>query len=333
MPRIILAITILLISHCVKAGYSTYTYAPHNFKLSDFSNLETLIVKEYVDQYDCSTYDIKSEEINSFTEKKFEEKLLYGEVEEELVFEKSYSFDDSCRLVSKEKDNETVTYIDYSGSKEKAAWLWQHGDYEHEYTLETNDNDKPYKLTRINDPDGDARKELLVVEYNENDENQFIQKATKYDTNGKIAHIALFTYEDDMVVVDIDFQGFLRRYKYQFENGLLKFASEINAKSNGDLIRVEKLFFSYDDDGNLIEKRVENFSEKFLGAWQNKLSYSWLTEYNTKGLVKLFRTEDETYEYTYDYDDHGNWIKKVTTKKQEPGKREIYIRELNYPWW
>ena len=53
-----------------------------------------------------------------------------------------------------------------------------------------------------------------------------------------------------MVVVDIDFQGFLRRYKYQFENGLLKFASEINAKSNGDLIRVEKLFFSYDDDGN-----------------------------------------------------------------------------------
>ena len=96
----------------------------------------------------------------------------------------------------------------------------------------------------------------------------------------------------------------------------------------------------YDKNGKPTGEYTEYKNQKMMKIV--KKDYTISLTYNDKGLCasivngQIFTTnlyywaKGESYIYDYEYDDKGNWIRKIERKKDSQKATRIFIREIEY---
>lgn len=182
--------------------------------------------------------------------------------------------------------------------------------------------DEDGKLTKINKYDeyGDEI-QRTVYTYNE---NKKVTKIVDYDKSGKIICTNKYELEGDKVT------------KHQFISEYSKGNYDMNEYKGNTLVKSVE----YDKNGKPTGEYKEFENEKIKKIVQK--DYTVIFTYNDKGLCtsvdngQLISTNSysvekgESYTYDYEYDDKGNWVRKIERKKDSQIATRIFVREIEY---
>lgn len=182
--------------------------------------------------------------------------------------------------------------------------------------------DSDGKVTKINNYDGDG--DVIgrtVYTYNKDGKTT---KMVNYDKSGKINYTLKYEWDGDKCI------------KSQFISEYTKGDYSINEFNGNSLVKS----VVYDKNGEKTGESFEYENDKITKIVYSEYAIS-LT-YNDKGLCtsivngQLYNTnsyhgaEGESYIYEYEYDNKGNWIRKVEKNKQSKKPERIFVREIEY---
>ena len=178
------------------------------------------------------------------------------------------------------------------------------------------------KVTKINKYDGDGDEiGRIVYTYNEN------KKATKivdYEKSGKVISTQEMGWDGGHVT------------KNQYISEYSKGDYSMNEYKGNTLVKS----VVYDKDGKPTGEYTEYENDKMKKIVTKDFTIT-LT-YNDKGYcssivngkfytINSFHWEKgESYTYDYEYDNKGNWVRKVERKKNSQKATRIFIREIEY---
>ena len=182
--------------------------------------------------------------------------------------------------------------------------------------------DEDGKLTKINKYDeyGDEIGRTVYT-YNE---NKRVTKIVDYDKSGKVNYTENNEWDGDKIT------------KNQFINEYSKGNYNINEYKGNTIVKSVE----YDKNGKPTGEYTEYENEKMKKII--KKDYTVIFTYNDKGLCtsidngQLFSTNSyslekgESYTYDYEYDDKGNWVRKIERKKNSQIATRIFVREIEY---
>ena len=178
------------------------------------------------------------------------------------------------------------------------------------------------KVTKINKYDGDGD-EIGRIVYTYND-NKKVTKIVDYDKSGKVNYTQKMEWDGDKVT------------KNQFINEYSEGKYNMNEYKGSTLIKSVE----YDKDGKHTGVYTEYENEKMTKIVTKDFTIS-LT-YNDKGHCvsivngQLFTTNScywakgESYTYDYEYDEKGNWVRRIERKKASQKATRIFVREIEY---
>lgn len=177
------------------------------------------------------------------------------------------------------------------------------------------------------------------LSYQYNDENQIIELTEYYKLNNDyiIKGKVITEHESDTVLVKwcySDTSTFVKYYKNElliktvgeFPDGNYKIKYEYDTNNNEVLQQYIypdgstyewHTIFEYDQEGNIVKKIVEE-GEGFVKN---------IYEYFPNGMLQ-YKINDNTYEYKYVYDTHGNWTIKIEYVNGHASN--IYERYIEY---
>lgn len=156
------------------------------------------------------------------------------------------------------------------------------------------------------------------------DSQHNLLESTEFDSNGDISEKTINKYSDNQLVqlCKYDEDGDLWRKHSNYVYKEDKLQSYKIYDNDGDLY--ETIYFKYDENGFIAEKKENDSDGKTKYRWRYKRDqYGNIVHYNFKG--SRYENE-EKYELTYD--SHHNVIKQVTIDKDND--YEIEIRTITY---
>ena len=178
------------------------------------------------------------------------------------------------------------------------------------------------KVTKINKYDGDGDENGRVVyTYNE---NKKVTKIVDYEKSGKVISTQKMDWDGDHVT------------KNQYISEYSKGDYSMNEYKGNTLVKS----VVYDKDGKPTGQYTEYENDKMKKIVTKDFTIT-LT-YNDKGYcssivngklytINSFHWEKgESYTYDYEYDNKGNWVRKVERKKSSQKATRIFIREIEY---
>lgn len=174
--------------------------------------------------------------------------------------------------------------------------------------------------TNIDETD---KKEKLRINYSYDDKGILIKKHSENFKNGNIS-ITIYFYNEI---------GFLEKEETVTDNYKEWYLFEYDIKGN---ISNKKWF---DNDEGLLENEINKYSNSEIinSIWENysegklegKITYEYLNGDEVE--INEFDTIDKTqitWKYTYEYDSHNNWIKKVAHTFK--GEYFVVNRKIEY---
>lgn len=192
---------------------------------------------------------------------------------------------------------------------------------------------------------------LLGKNINEIDDGHIV--ATKgYDNRGNLTAQVKYTYNDDgkvteMVSSDADGTA-MSTLIYEYDGEKLVKSQYINEYSDG-------IYYLYEYDGSDMEKSVgygkdgkpnghftEYKDDKPVKIVTGKEKIVTTITYNDQGLPasitngKIYSNnsigldEGDSFNYEYEYDDHGSWIRRVERMKDSGKATTIVVRTIEY---
>lgn len=203
--------------------------------------------------------------------------------------------------------------------------------------ITTYENGKTQKRTRVFDKDNFCIKEVYstggwsTYSYNGNQKVE-----TYYDENGYPSGETTTTYKDEIKSEKSGDDGEL----YDSDNLPIQ-QIDITSKFDAEDIGADYItYFIYDDNANLVEKRVCWYpddgdslisSTKYIYNANNVCVKE--QEFSADGELEKEKNLSDIvlelkYHYTYEYDERGNWIKCVIYEKLKP--KYIIEREITY---
>jgi hypothetical protein len=251
------------------------------------------------------TWQEASGNVKSIRTTGYEAVEKFGEISEGDVL---YG-DDINNMIAFNQDGyiSEISYFNHSGNLEKKS-------------VYVRDDDS--KLTRINhyDSDGDDMGRTVYT-YNEDD---MPIKVVDYDKSGKINYTEKNEFDGDRCI------------KGQFINEYSKGDYSVNEYNGNTLVKS----VVYDKTGKKTGEYTEYENDKMTKIVTPEFTIS-LT-YNEKGLCSsiingqlhntnsYYWSKGESYVYEYEYDDKGNWIRKVEMQKNSKKAKRIFVREIEY---
>jgi hypothetical protein len=145
-------------------------------------------------------------------------------------------------------------------------------------------------------------------------DNSFKKRESyKYDNKGNAIEQIEYNSNDRLILRHV--------YKYDGKG------NQVESSTYSSLASLEERYtHKYDDKGNRIETNAydSNGNLESKGTWtydkyNNPIQNNW---FNKKGVLS------SAYRYEYEYDQQGNWIKKIEFEKNVPQK--VILREIIY---
>ena len=178
------------------------------------------------------------------------------------------------------------------------------------------------KVTKINlyDEDGDEIGRTVYT-YNE---NKKVTKIVDYDESGKVTYTEKIEWDGDHITkeqcIHEHSEGYYNMNEYDGNTLVKSVVYDKKGKPTGEYTEYE--------NGKIKKIVTKEFTISLT--------------YNDKGLCasivngQLFSTNSyywakgESYTYDYEYDDKGNWVRKVERKKDSQKATRIFVREIEY---
>lgn len=178
------------------------------------------------------------------------------------------------------------------------------------------------KVSKINIYDGNEN-EIGRTVYTYNADHK-VTKIVDYDKSGKINYTQNNEWEGDKCI------------KSQFINEYSKGDYCINEFKGNNLVKS----VVYDKNGNKTGEYTEFENDKMTKIVNSEFTIS-LT-YNDKGLCtsiingqlhstnSYYWSKGDSFLYEYEYDDKGNWIRKIEKEGKSKKAKRIFVREIEY---
>ena len=228
----------------------------------------------------------------------------FGEISEGDVL---YDYDNSMINFNQDGNITDISFYNHSGNLEKKIVYVYDGDN---------------KIIKINQYNGDGDNIGRTVRTYNEDGNPI--KVVEYDKSGKITFTQKNEYDGDKCI------------KSQFYNEYSKGDYTIYEYKWNSLVKST----DYDVNG----KKTGEYTEYENGKMTKNVTHRFTTNitYNEKGLCssiingQLYNTNSylfskgESYVYEYEYDDKGNWVRKVEKRMNSKKAERIFVREIEY---
>lgn len=221
-------------------------------------------------------------------------------------------------IISDEEMNKLITF-DENGNIKEISIFNKNGDLEKKsiYVYGV-DN----KVLRINKYDGYGNENGKTV-YSYNEYGKEIE-IIDYDRIGKVNYTQKNEWEGDKII------------KNQFINEYSDGKYNINEYDGNTLVKT----VTYDKSGKKTGEYIEYENEKIKRLVNPDFAIS--LSYNDKGICSSIvngRLYDlntyiwsggNSYVFEYEYDENGNWIRKVEKQKDSQKAERIFVREIEY---
>lgn len=221
-------------------------------------------------------------------------------------------------IISDEEMNKLITF-DENGNIKEISIFNKNGDLEKKsiYVYGV-DN----KVLRINKYDGYGNENGKTV-YSYNEYGKEIE-IIDYDRIGKVNYTQKNEWEGDKII------------KNQFINEYSDGKYNINEYDGNTLVKT----ITYDKNGKKTGEYIEYENEKIKRLVNPDFAIS--LSYNDKGICssiingRLYDVNTfiwsggNSYVFEYEYDEKGNWIRKVEKQKDSQKAERIFVREIEY---
>lgn len=278
-------------------------------KLRDFilGMIIAMIICSCGRQQNDLTRQEASGDVKSIRTTGYEATEKFGEISEGDVLYGQYG-QDVNNLIEFNTDGyiTEISNFDYSGDlSQKSVYVYDGDD----------------KVTKINTYDGDGD-EISRTVYTYNN-NKKVTKIVDYDKSGKINYTQKYEWDGDKVTKTQFISEYKEYYWMDEYNGNTLVKSVVydkNCKPTGEYWEYEnekpKKIVTKDFTVSLTFNNKGLCTSIVNGQLINTNSYCW--------------TNGESYTYDYEYDDKGNWIKKIERKKDSQKATRIFVREIEY---
>jgi len=229
--------------------------------------------------------------------------------------EKREQYSYETRQFDQEGKLNNVEIFDYYGIKCK--YVFSYDSLQNLISEKSYDANSQLQLTIFRKYDD--RHNILEENTYEFEEGRFYSKFQyKYDVNNSL--IERISYSSSNTVNS----QYKFEYKYDSEKKVIE---KYKPKTNYD-----RIFFKYDNDGNLIEKIIYNYYDPKESDHFFEDKFTW--KYDAKGNVieetKYFSNGSIEYKkgYVFQYDNTGNWIKYIYSENDI--QKYSIEREIEY---